>query len=69
MGGGDLGMRAATTVPGLYSDLSHVIAVVTISMALMALVRLRPAIKRRISQRGRAVPGGNADAHGPVGGI
>jgi hypothetical protein len=67
MGGGDIGMRAVSTVPGLYSDLSHVIAVVTISMALMALVRLRPAIKRRASQRGRAVPGGNADARGPVG--
>jgi len=69
MGGGDLSVKAVTTVPGLYSDLSHVIAVVTISMALMALVRLRPAIKRRISRSGRVAPGGNADARGPVSGI
>jgi hypothetical protein len=62
-------MKVVATVPGLYSDLSHVIAVATISMAAMALVRLRPAIKRRISQRRRVASGGTADSRGPVSGI
>lgn len=32
--------------PGAYTVLSHIIAVVTITMALLALVRLRPALRR-----------------------
>ncbi|HXL87831.1 MAG TPA: hypothetical protein VN969_02420 [Streptosporangiaceae bacterium] len=71
MGSGYVTVKAITAVPGIYSDLSHVIAVVTISMAAMALVRLRPAVKRRIgqrriSQRRRALSDGNADYPGPV---
>jgi hypothetical protein len=79
MGSGYVTVRAITAVPGIYSDLSHVIAVVTISMAAMALVRLRPAVKRRISQHRisqhrtsqhrRALSDGNADYPGPVGDI
>jgi hypothetical protein len=65
MGSGDIGMRAVSAVPGLYSDLSHLIAVVTISMAVMALVRLRPAIKRRIRRSSHD----SADSRGPVGRI
>jgi hypothetical protein len=71
MGSGYVTVKAITAVPGIYSDLSHVIAVVTISMAAMALVRLRPAVKRRIgqrriSQRRGALSDGNADYPGPV---
>jgi len=69
MGSGYVTVKAITAVPGMYSDLSHVIAVVTISMAAMALVRLRPAVKRRIGQRRRALSDGNADYPGPVGDI
>jgi hypothetical protein len=32
--------------PGSYADLSHIIAVITITMAVLALIRLRPAIRR-----------------------
>jgi len=32
-------------VPGIYADLSHTIAFITVSMAVMALIRLRPALK------------------------
>jgi hypothetical protein len=71
MGSGYVTVKAITAVPGMYSDLSHVIAVVTISMAAMALVRLRPAVKRRLSQRRvsqhrRAASDGNADYQRPV---
>lgn len=36
----------AATTPGAYSDLSHVIAVVTITMAVAALLRLRPGRRK-----------------------
>jgi uncharacterized membrane protein YidH (DUF202 family) len=37
---------ATVRTPGAYADLSHVIAVITVIMAVMALVRLRPALRR-----------------------
>lgn len=38
---------AVTRTPGLYADLSHAIAFITIVMALLALYRLRPAVRNR----------------------
>ena len=53
----------AAATPGAYSDLSHVIAVVTITMAIAALLRLRPARRKnrgmhaRPHDDSRTVPG------------
>ncbi len=44
---------AAAATPGTYSDLSHVIAVITIAMALAALLRLRPARRKNKGMHAR----------------
>ncbi len=45
------GADPAVHTPGLYADLSHVIAFVTIVMALLALSRLRPAVRQHRENR------------------
>lgn len=47
-----------THVPLLYSWLNHVIQVVTVSMAALALVRLRPARRRAHGPDRRRDPAG-----------
>lgn len=42
---------AVARTPGTYADLSHVIAAVTILMAVLSLTRLRPALRGQRSRR------------------